>query len=646
MNLQILQKKKKELKRISNRLKNHFVGIDHIIDQVIKNIEVWYIMPEILERPIIINLWGITGVGKTDLVRRLVSEIDYEERFVEIQLDTGKSSPYERYSIKQEFDSMGINKKEPSILLLDEIQRFNSIDEKGMAIENSKYQDIWMILSDGKFNNKDVMTKILNEHLMNLLFDKDWEDNNDDSLNGEPNDDFNLTINETPKKGRKYKGSVWASKFFKSDLELTESLSEIMTWDVDKKISIIDKKLKDIRRKKNIDNGYRNLLIFVSGNIDEAYSMSNNVEDVSTDADIYHELSKQINIFDIKRALSNKFKPEQIARLGNTHLIYPILNKSNYQELINKKVLRIKEKLEKRFNIHINFHQSVYDAIYENGVFPIQGVRPLFTTISSVIENSIPYLLMEIMINKGKYLDVKINDLKIIGIIKNENNESINEVERDIILDVTSIKKNINKNLLAMVAVHEAAHAVLYAVEYNRCPSQIIATLVNNKAYNIITLPMNSYNLMLSHIRVLLAGNLGEKIVFGKKSTTGGNIEDLQKATEIASAMVRRYNMTKINGSLYIKNHDKEHNFIYDTKDSNKAIVKIIKEEKANSEKKLIQNNDFFKEIIEFLIKNKEMNSEQFHRIGKKYLPNLENMIINDQLCDNYDDKLEHYLKL
>jgi len=62
--------------------------------------------------------------------------------------------------------------------------------------------------------------------------------------------------------------------------------------------------------------------------------MANDVEDTETDADIYYDLSRRVNIIDIKNALKEKFKPEQIARFGNNHIIYPCLNKKSYRKII------------------------------------------------------------------------------------------------------------------------------------------------------------------------------------------------------------------------------------------------------------------------------------------------------------------------
>ena len=78
-------------------------------------------------------------------------------------------------------------------------------------------------------------------------------------------------------------------------------------------------------QQNKINNGvkYNQMLIFISGNIDEAYNFAENVDDVDRDADVYYEMSKKINFLNIKNALTDKFKPEQISRFGNNHIIYP-----------------------------------------------------------------------------------------------------------------------------------------------------------------------------------------------------------------------------------------------------------------------------------------------------------------------------------
>ena len=50
-------------------LKKEFIGIDKQIDEIMDNVRTWYVYPQLQIRPIVINLWGMSGVGKTSLIR-------------------------------------------------------------------------------------------------------------------------------------------------------------------------------------------------------------------------------------------------------------------------------------------------------------------------------------------------------------------------------------------------------------------------------------------------------------------------------------------------------------------------------------------------------------------------------------------------
>jgi ATP-dependent Clp protease ATP-binding subunit ClpA len=109
--------KREALEKVSAQLKTEFFGLDEIIDKVVKSIHAWYIFPEIITRPVIINLWGMTGVGKTQLVRRLVSLLDYQRRFVEIQMDGGSmKSNHDSSSISKILSESSIDEGQPGIL--------------------------------------------------------------------------------------------------------------------------------------------------------------------------------------------------------------------------------------------------------------------------------------------------------------------------------------------------------------------------------------------------------------------------------------------------------------------------------------------------------------------------------------------------
>lgn len=160
-----------------NRLKNEFYGIDDVIDQVFKSIETWYIYPEFMTRPCVINLWGLTGVGKTDLVQKLHTYLKID-RFASTEMDNNSNSLeedamhlYRNTNSKSIFDILNQYEILPSshaILMLDEIHRFRSIDEQRKIISRNRYGDIWKLLSDGCLYDSSLGISIINSTIADI----------------------------------------------------------------------------------------------------------------------------------------------------------------------------------------------------------------------------------------------------------------------------------------------------------------------------------------------------------------------------------------------------------------------------------------------------------------------------------------------
>src|SRR5690606_27195756 len=123
-------------------------------------------------------------------------------------------------------------------------------------------------------------------------------------------------------------------------------------------------------------------------------------------SDLFYESSLKITIPQIKNALANRFRKEQISRLGNIHIIYPSLNKEAYRTIISRELQKIVKKTSAHLDLKIEFESSVIDLIYKEGVFPTQGVRPLLTTINYVIKTNLSLFFTEILIQ-----DIRVSKL-------------------------------------------------------------------------------------------------------------------------------------------------------------------------------------------------------------------------------------------
>ena len=84
---QRLAERTAQLAAIAAELKTELFGTDEVIDRVIESVRAWYVLPEIITRPVIVCLWGLTGTGKTQLTRALTHKLGFYDRFVEVQMD-------------------------------------------------------------------------------------------------------------------------------------------------------------------------------------------------------------------------------------------------------------------------------------------------------------------------------------------------------------------------------------------------------------------------------------------------------------------------------------------------------------------------------------------------------------------------------
>lgn len=632
-----IKERKEKLEIIRGKLKEKFVGIDDQIDKIIESITLWYLAPEFHYRPTIISLWGTTGIGKTDLVRTLVKLLDYNDKFIEIQMDE-KDSYVD--TVQKKIEHYNIDFNNPSILLLDEIQRFRTIDMFGNLLENKYFNDVWMLLSDGKFssnqNRKDeIINMILEENYYTDL--SKYNDNVDqvEEVKSKKTKNSKKTNEEIVKKEYKYKTSIWTAKRLKKLLKLKLSVEEIMLLNTNEKNNLLYSALETNEISEG--DSYEKMLIIISGNLDEAYYMASDVENSDLDADIYHEFSKNINLIDIKKALAYKFKPEQIARFGNTHIIYPCLSKSNFQEIIKKRCEFFINEIFNAHNIKINLDSKIYDVIYKNGVFPTQGVRPVLSTISNILDNNIPHFL---------FIAFE-NDLKELTIYY-ENDNLVTKVgdkiyKKHIYLDIDSIKNNKNIDEMNLVLVHELGHALTYALLFGVVPSQInLNATAEGSGFIMKHRITHSREHIKYQICIMLAGLIAEEIVFGKECRSTGSSHDIKNATNLVALYVRHFAMDDIKSlvSIEIKDYETNTNIM----PTNDKIEDILDKQFKKTKTLLNDNIDLFKALINFSMINNKIDSVDFIKICKDFGKNVQSSEIKDVIIHEYSTMLNEFL--
>jgi hypothetical protein len=612
-------------------LKTKFIGIDEIIDQLFEYIYIWYLMPQILMRPMIINLWGMTGVGKTDLIRSLVEELKMQSQFLEVELSAeGRTYNWDT-SVLDTFNSRGLEPGKPNIVLFDEIQKFRSIDDKGEEIKVPNFQDFWELLSDGKISDKGKGREILdifNEMQMSKADKVDHEEKNQLL---EKKEDF-----IDPKIG------LWQASKLKKVIKTTQTVLEIARMSYTEFADIMQPIIDNDQVYRPTD--YNQTLIIISGNLDEAYHDAKSVGEVEVDADIFHSITNKINILNIKEALAKRFRPEQISRFGNMHLIYRSLSKSSYHKLIDLKISQIIAQIKAKLNINISVSPIINDLIYNNGVFPAQGVRPVFSTITEILECNLSKFLFEAV--EGNFNEVNIDyDMGkhlIKATLMNSKTKNTKIVETKYVGRIDQIKIQENtQNLKALTAVHESGHALVYIMHFGVAPMQLKSNIASTNSYGF-TFSHRIHltkEFILKKIQVYLAGNLAEKIIFGEEKATTGHSMDLIEATQAAADYIRRLGYGSTTTSVITSPLNQEADkFNTNIEISNTEIEELIVEQYKITEKILIENKTVLLNLSKSLLLESSLTPVQVQTICKKFKIKCavenENFVIYEKYSD------------
>jgi hypothetical protein len=608
-----LELKKNILEKTRIFLKKEFVGIDDVINELIDLISVWYIMPQVLTRPLIINLWGMTGVGKTDLIRKLVSQIEFQERFMEIELSNNSNSYYS--TVARHLQNYGLVDGKPSIILFDEIQKFASIDADGKMIVNTQFQDFWELLSDGRVSRKESRTEI-DSYLKTMMFNTSKKNMKDKSLKeGEVNDsDYELNYWDLER----------AEQFFNLDIDM--DIASGM------KQSDLNNMLKSqVGNKKNYEPyNLSQSLIFICGNLDDAYSVARSTSNADLDADIFFELTSKINIIDVKNTLTKVFRPEQVARFGNTHLIYRSLSEASYRQMIDLRLKKIIAKQKEIFGITISIDNTIKTLIYNNGVFPVQGVRPLFSTITEIVEVNLANIVFNCLMKDIKKVTVKYDETKKI-ITANSDKESIYEMKYSGKLD--KIRNETNTDLVSMISVHEAGHGVAYSILFNLAPlqlkSKITSTTIGGFTFPHFINP--SKDNLINRIKVLLAGGLAEELIFGANKASTGRYSDRIETTKLATEYMLADAFGDYNGWYDRDNRSAMAPNQKQFDSIEEMISKLVQE----TNELLIANKDYLVALSKELDKQGSLEPPQIIEIAKKFKLKL---ISKDQDSIHIDD--------
>lgn len=629
--------KKQKLKELETSLKEAFLGLDDVIDEVVSLMMPWYLFPEAQLRPTIINLWGLTGSGKTALVQKIVEVLDHRRLYS--HLDMGEFDSDSASWMKNILtDDLSFFHDKPALICLDEFQFAKTLDNHQNELGKDKLRVVWDLIDSGKiqyipnsstyylFRAENCLKRLEKAIQEGVTISDGKIDNGQEvflkyftGFYFEYNNRFIAKLDENYFMSEDFIMSMFYL-FDNKEYSKEEISDRVKNSTIVELVMFIKEGMNTRPATKTLD--LSRALIFILGNLDEAYTMSHNMNpDIS--ADDFHEQTSRITIADIKRALRKRFRPEQIARLGNNHVIYKSFNSAQFRMLIRRELKRVGDFITGVFGWKVIFDDSVVNIVYSEGVFPAQGTRPVLTTVKNLIESRISGLAVSIL----EY-QLVINEItwryendEFVYVLTDAYGNLVTTITDKAKLKLENLRRSVNPEIQAHVAIHEAGHAVLAALTLRIVPSLVVSrTASDMEGFCLINFPKGpmTRETLKKDIIITLGGYVAERMIFGEDMTSSGVYSDIEEASALANRAIRKYAMGVDPIHLAVENAQNEDAFYVTDKYASEAI-RIVKEGEMEAERILTRNKLLLLKMGEYLTTHSRMEETEIESYVKKY---------------------------
>ena len=181
------------------------------------------------------------------------------------------------------------------------------------------------------------------------------------------------------------------------------------------------------------------------------------------------------------------------------------------------------------------------------------------------------------------------------------------------------------------VAYHEVGHALITALKKNAEPVQkitIVPRTMGSLGY-VMQVPEEEKYLMtkdelMTRLVTLLGGRAAEEVVFDTVTTGASN--DIEKATQIARAMITQYGMSEKFGLMSLETVESKYldgSARLNCSDETAAMIddevkELLKECFEEAKKLLSENRDVLDEIAKYLYEKETITGKQFMEIYRK----------------------------
>lgn len=548
-----LAERSARLKGLYERLRTNHFGIDAEIQRLLDAFAPWYQFAETQTRPRAIGLWGMTGTGKSSLVRALVKEIGMEDRTY--WLDAGA---LDRYGAGVEYVARRIEEHlngAPFIIVVDEFQHARTMKEGESVGESTDLRRFWELLDSGR-----IVT---------------WPDySRDKDIN-----DFQLRFKQCVQAGvRVRKGRIVSNYIKFQNIMRGRRISAydsnepddwgvpIGLWGEFQRMHFapqptlleIENRLSTMSERNILDwieelrtNGQRvhildasKILVILLGNLDELY-VGGKEPMAELDPEVLLHRHRDIGRAGVQHALLKLFRIEQVGRIGSSHVVFPPIGKHTIDAIVQQEVRGLSGRLSAHCGRRIEVDAELVDYLRSTSSIAVLGARP----VVEAVQNTVPLLLSQV-VEHPKAARAKVIRLGVsegLPVAELELGKRRQRVDLAWDFQPGNVPPSSNSKV-ERIAVHETGHLLCGVLLCGKRPLQVCARTRDPKIGGFVVWDVRPEQATLRsdivpELAGLLAGRMAEQMYYGPDAVSTGAEDDLRRATAMALDMVKSAGM-------------------------------------------------------------------------------------------------------
>lgn len=603
------------------RVKQKFVGLDSLVDAVMDQMKSWALYPETRIRPQVIFLAGPTSTGKTALVDTIIKELSLESGFLYFDMDRYSTVEASYHNFGNDLETLLGRKYGESdsyripnnlIFMLDEMQKVNT-KLGSHTVPRPGISKLWEFLgNDGRISVANPRFEDLTQKIRSM--------------------EFNLV-----------------------PLAMRAASDENAQKEHERLLEICDRYNAELQSlPKQITLDFKGALVFVAANIDHIFAGTRIFDPEVLTADQLHQLTAAVTPSDVKIGLGEIFRPEHVGRFGNRILPVPTLPEAAFRRLIDMRLGQIATLGLQNFRMQLQFSERFKQRIYDEGVIPSQGPRPLQTAIGTFAIDPLGTMFAKIA-SHSQYTS-QAPALIVVDLANDENHATWridsgplagDETQFMIPIEYVRSRQLAPEPKRSITAARVAGSVTVYAGLKKSLPRWVRANSRASDRHGSIDFPVSlsiednqTRSELIDTIAVRLAPYVAETLIFGEPT-----LASMDEHQQISQSLITMVNYAGLGNSLLSVIHPLVQRSSTELENDYEQILALAKE---RARAVLVREHKFLSILAEKLTQTAELNRTQLTQLVKSTWtlnPEAEQIAVNQEPPSNCEQMLSRFIR-